>query len=102
MLNGCGGKPAEQKTAMNVELTNFAARLKGVISQENSAFNKMALELFGLQFKYNSPYRGICEAKGLTPNNVRHWSEVPSVPAAAFKELELSCISPEERTTVFH
>jgi Acyl-protein synthetase, LuxE len=86
---------------MNVELINFAARLDRAISQQDSAFNGMALELFGLQFKYNPAYRRLCEAKRLTPNNVRHWTEVPFVPTAAFKELELSCI-PEERTAVFH
>lgn len=87
---------------MNAELINFAARLERVMSQQEGAFNRMALELFGLQFEYNPAYRCICEAKGLTPKNVRHWTEVPFVPAAAFKELELSCISDEERTAVFH
>ena len=38
----------------------------------------------------------------LTPKSVEHWTQIPAVPAAAFKELELSCIPPEERTAVFH
>jgi Acyl-protein synthetase, LuxE len=104
MIDGCGGKPAEQKTAMNAELINFAARLGRSISQQDddSAFNEPALELFGLQFNYNPAYRRFCEIRRLTPNNVRRWTEVPFVPAAAFKELELSCIAPDERTAVFH
>jgi hypothetical protein len=87
---------------MNAELINFAARLGRIISQRDSAFNGPALELFGLQFQYNLAYKRISEAKGLTPDTVRHWTEVPFVPAAAFKELELSCIPTEERTDVFH
>jgi hypothetical protein len=102
MINGCGGKPAKQKTAMNTDLINFAARAGRVISEHNGAFNELALELFGLQFQYNPAYRRISEAKALTPNNVRHWSEVPFIPAAAFKELALSCIPAPERTNVFH
>ena len=87
---------------MNAELINFAARLGRSISQQENAFNGPALELFGLQFNYNPAYRRFCAARGLTPDKVRHWTEVPFVPAAAFKEVELSCIAPDERTAVFH
>ncbi len=90
------------KNRMNAELINFAARLRRIISEQDDAFDGLALELFGLQFKCNPAYRRICEAKGLTPNNIRHWTEVPFAPTAAFKELELSSISAEERTAVFH
>jgi Acyl-protein synthetase, LuxE len=87
---------------MNAELINFAVRVGRGISEQDDAFNGPALELFGLQFQYNPAYRRISEAKGLTPNNVRHWTEVPFVPTTAFKELELSCIPTQERTAVFH
>jgi len=65
-------------------------------------FDSLALELFGLQFKHNAVYRKICEARRITPNIVEHWTQIPAVPTAAFKEFELSCIPPDERTTVFH
>jgi hypothetical protein len=87
---------------MNAELINFAERVGRVISESDGAFDGLALELFGLQFQHNAVYRRISEAKGLTPNNVCHWSEIPFVPAAAFKELELSCLPAQARTDVFH
>jgi hypothetical protein len=65
-------------------------------------FNTLALELFALQFKSNAAYRKICEARNLTPGVVEHWTQIPAVPAAAFKELELTCLAPDKRTTVFH
>ena len=65
-------------------------------------FDTLALELFALQFQHNAAYRKICEARGLTPKVVEHWTRIPAVPTAAFKELELSCIPPAERTAVFH
>lgn len=94
----------QTKTAMNAELTNFADRLGHVTSwlQEDHGFNQQALELFALQFKFNPAYRKICKARSLIPKNVRDWTQVPFVPTAAFKELEMSCIPPEERTAVFH
>jgi hypothetical protein len=102
---------------MTSDLKSFADRLREAISRasgmggppENSTaafpdaeFNVLALELFALQFNSNAPYRRICESRGLKPGKVGHWSAIPAVPTAAFKELELTCLPPDQRTTVFH
>jgi hypothetical protein len=95
------------KNRMNHELSSFAARLRGLIANSQSAirnpqFSALAHELFTLQFKNNAAYRKICEARDLTPGIVEHWTQIPAVPTAAFKELELSCVPPEARDAVFH
>ena len=77
----------------------FPGRPVGV---SGSAFEDLAIKLFSLQFEQNSAYRGICEARGVSPRTLAHWDQIPAVPAAAFKELELSCLPPEERTRVFY
>jgi hypothetical protein len=92
---------------MNKELSSFAARLRGLIANRQSAinnrqFSELALELFALQFESNAAYRKICGARGRTPKTVEHWTQIPAVPASAFKELELSSIPPEKRAAVFH
>ncbi|MGD0744732.1 MAG: hypothetical protein ABSA45_06215 [Verrucomicrobiota bacterium] len=92
---------------MKSGLSNFAARLRELISNRQSAignrqFSALALELFTLQFKHNAAYRKICEARDLTPENVEDWTQIPAVPTAAFKELPLTCLPPNERTFVFH
>jgi len=92
---------------MNTELSSFAARLRAMISNRqpatgNRQFPELALELFPLQFKCNPAYRKICEARRLTPQAVGHWTEIPAVPAGAFKELELTSLTPDGRTAVFH
>jgi hypothetical protein len=92
---------------MTSELSNFAARLRGLISNRKSTisdrqFHELALELFVLQFEDNPAYQKICVAHGLTPQVVEHWTQIPAVPTAAFKELELTSLTPGERTTVFH
>jgi hypothetical protein len=119
MATGCGGKPAMTKHRMNKELSSFAARLRDSILSEGRVprvpdlknrngdsslrdFDSLALALFTLQFENNAAYRTICEARGLTPKAVEHWTQIPAVPTGAFKELELVCIPPDERTAVFH
>ena len=109
---------------MTSELSNFAARLRefilsegrvpgGPVSELHSPngvscnsplrdFNSLALELFRLQFEYNAAYRKICELRDLTPGIVEHWTQIPAVPTAAFKELELTCLPPNQRAAVFH
>ena len=92
---------------MNQELSTFAARLRGLISNRQSAignrqFSELALELFALQFEHNAAYRKICESRGLTPGMVEHWTQIPVVPTAAFKELALTCLAPAERSAVFY
>jgi hypothetical protein len=110
------------KNRMTTELSNFVARLREFILSEGRVirgpdlkgqnggsynsplrdFNRLAIELFALQFKNNAAYRKICEARGLTPKVIEHWTRIPTVPTSAFKELELTCLAPAERTTVFH
>ena len=65
-------------------------------------FNGLALMLFTLQFKHNPAYRKLCEARKISPEPVSHWTQIPAVPTSAFKELELTCLTPEKRARVFH
>jgi hypothetical protein len=107
----CRSAVAENQPAnkhrMNKELSSFAARLHELIANRQPAigswqFSELALELFTLQFKHNAAYRKICEARKLTPQVVEHWTQIPAVPTAAFKELELTSLVPDEPTAVFH
>jgi hypothetical protein len=110
------------KNRMNKELASFASRLREAILSEGQVprgpdsngqdggscnsplrdFNQLALELFALQLKANPAYRKICAGRKLMPGAVEHWTEIPVVPTAIFKELELTSIPPAERTAVFH
>lgn len=111
---------------MTTDLSNFAARLRERIASEgrvarvpalpdkiedsvspsslwlDSAFNALALELFALQFEHNPACRRFCEARRVTPLTASGWRQLPAVPAAAFKELDLTCLPPAARSCVFH
>jgi hypothetical protein len=65
-------------------------------------FNHQALALFALQFAGNAPYRRFCDSRQADPRTVQLWTDIPAVPAAAFKEWELTSLTPERRTSVFH
>jgi hypothetical protein len=81
-------------------LTALGSQSGAILSDDE--FNALSLELFAHQFASVAPYRRLCEARGATPETVCDWRDVPAVPSAAFKELELTRLAPEERTAVFH
>lgn len=92
---------------MNSQCPSFAARLRDIISNPHPAFhtpqfNRLALELFALQFTHNGAYRKICEGRHLTAETVSDWTQIPAVPTGVFKELELTSIPSAARTAVFH
>lgn len=68
----------------------------------DAEFGGMALMLFTLQFQHNPVYRKLCEARKISPDSVHHWTQIPAVPTSAFKELEISALTPRQRTHVFH
>src|SRR5947207_7475127 len=74
----------------------------GAGSGNNDRFDSLALELFALQFEQNPVYRKFCESRGASPQSIEHWTQVPSVPTAAFKELDLSCLPLDQRNSVFY
>ena len=66
-----------------------------------SEFNRLALELFNLQCVHNPVYRDLCRARGVSPGSLDSWRDLPAVPAAAFKELPVTCLAANEVTTTF-
>src|SRR5512135_3343585 len=82
--------------------TTGAARGGSDSTGAADGFDRLAQELFWLQCGANGPYRRFCQARGVTPENVTHWSEIPALPTAAFKEAEVSSLPERARTVVFH
>ena len=114
---GAGVRVGFTKTAMQNDFTAYAVRLREFIRRhspdtapcdriepEESAneFAALADELFRLQFAANEPFRALCRARGVSPATLTDWRDLPAVPTEAFKEAELTCLAPTERTSVFH
>ena len=80
---------------MNPELSSFAVRLCSITARPArlEEFDLLVLELFSLQFKYNSACRKNCEERKLTPQVIEHWTQIPAVPAVVFEELEITCMT---------
>ena len=109
--------PSKYRMTHDLTFSSHAARLREFIQRHASrtapadavssaetdvSFNLLALDLFALQYAHNPAYRRLCQARKVFPLDVSLWTEIPSVPAVAFKELEMTSLCPDERTTLFH
>ncbi|MFN8544216.1 MAG: long-chain fatty acid--CoA ligase [Candidatus Binatia bacterium] len=64
-----------------------------VFRQDGAAppFEPWALRIFRHQYDRNPPYRTFCDRRGVTPETVVRWEDVPPVPTAAFRGADLAC-----------
>jgi acyl-CoA synthetase (AMP-forming)/AMP-acid ligase II len=86
--------------------SSFSDRLLHCLSREpilisDTEFNQLASDLFALQFEHVPEYRRFCELRGVAPDRVSDWRQIPPLPTSAFKELVLSSLPPSQRAHVF-
>lgn len=56
---------------------------------DDAVFDSLARDIFAFQFERNAPLAAWCRRRGVHPGTVDHWSRIPAVPTAAFKEVAL-------------
>lgn len=64
-------------------------------------FDAYARECFDLQYAANRPYGRYCRAIGIEPSSVESWREVPPVPTAAFRAVDLIVGDPGDARLAF-
>jgi hypothetical protein len=68
---------------------------------DDAQFERLALDVFAYQYQANEPYRRFCDRLGRTPDDVRHWMDVPAIPTSAFSQLRLACFPPDRTRLTF-
>ena len=95
-----------------LRLNSFAEHLGSLIDSaadrsfadadiSDESFEGLALELFRLQVAANPCYRRLIEYSEIDPILVASWREIPCVPTAAFKELDMTSLPEDSRPYVF-
>lgn len=68
---------------------------------DDGAFQAYALRVFGWQYRACPTYRAFCAARGVTPDTVVRWEDIPPVPATAFKHLDLVSGDPDAAEAIY-
>jgi hypothetical protein len=85
-----------------IHLSSSQPQDQGHSNHLKSVFDRLAMSLFRLQFTHNVAYRRLCESRNVTASRITHWCEIPTAAASSFKLMDMSCLPPEERTSVFY
>jgi hypothetical protein len=64
-------------------------------------FNDLALRIFRFQCRAVAPYGVFSVRRGVEPEQVERWEDIPPLPARAFKSAYLAAGEPEEMEAVF-
>ncbi|MEE3185258.1 MAG: hypothetical protein VX310_05805, partial [Gemmatimonadota bacterium] len=67
----------------------------------DDVFESWARRVFTYQLETNPVYAAYVRKRGVTPSNVAHWSEIPWVPASAFKAVPLVSGDPSQVERIF-
>ena len=82
---------------MPTDLEPTYQRVRSFIDNPASGdFNRLALEIFELQFERVEPYRRYCQAVGVTPARVSVFNAIPKVSTIAFKHAKF-CVGKPQR-----
>ncbi len=91
------------KTALELQQRILALMARGVApATTDEEFDRLAREVFALQYERCAPYRAYCDRVKLTPQTVTHWKQIPAVPTSAFKDFALTCFPVGEAVAEFH
>ncbi len=67
----------------------------------DEAFTDLARRVFAYQYERNAAYAAYCRRRGRMPEAIDHWSQIPAVPTAAFKEIPMVSGDPRRAEAVF-
>ena len=85
-----------------IEARVLAQIRRGVdVPPDEESFDGLARALFDHQYRHGEAYRRLCRAEGLSPDTLRHWTEIPAVPTEAFKLARLASFPAERTRRVF-
>lgn len=81
-----------------IEAIDAWGPVDGPLSWSDDKFTRLALDVFGGQFEANAPYRSFCEKRGVDPETIRNYRDIPAVPTDVFKHVRLTTAGEPVRT----
>lgn len=89
--------PAPSDLPTDPEIAPLYARIAAFAGDPGSGdFGALALAAFRLQCRRIPAWQRFCAGRGVDPERVADWREVPAMPIFAFRSLELSLAPPRE------
>jgi hypothetical protein len=90
-----------------VTFQDLAEEVRGILRRgvgeplPDRAFNDLAIRVFLFQCRSNQAYGGFVARRGVNPDQLTRWEEIPFLPTRAFKSVALVSGDPEKVERVF-
>ena len=84
-----------------IEAIEAWSPLEDELSWPEARFDALARAVFAHQFAHNAAYRRFCEGRGVTPDGLSSWREIPAVPTDVFKHVRLTTAAEGEEARTF-
>jgi hypothetical protein len=100
-------QPPKNRMDNFARILEFGERMRaritraGVVPIADAEFTELANQLFRLQATAIPVLKSLATRRELNLDETVSWQRLPAIPTAMFKELELSSIPPERRSTFF-
>ncbi|HVP28781.1 MAG TPA: long-chain fatty acid--CoA ligase [Myxococcota bacterium] len=96
-----GGDPA--RADLDARVLDWIASWRGEpdAPEDEVRFDALARDLFAFQLERCAPWARFCAARGVTPERLASWRDIPPVPTASFKEIALRSFPAEREVHVF-
>lgn len=62
-----------------------------IASPASDSFEALAMDIFRWQYERNEPYQRLVGGRGIDPESLHDWRDIPAVSTEAFKHLRLCC-----------
>ena len=89
--------PSPEREAIDADVLDWIREDNWERDEER--FDALAQRIFRHQFDQCLPYSRFAKGRGVTAHSLTRWTEIPSVPSAAFKEMPLRSF-PESQTQI--
>jgi hypothetical protein len=72
--------------------------IHGDLEWSDDQFTRHAHEVFRTQYEGNAPYRSFCQKRGVDPDSITSYRDIPAVPTDVFKHVRLTTTDEPVRT----
>lgn len=94
MVGTRSGSEREEARELDRRILDLVGRAGADWEADPDRVNDLMLAVFTHQVRWNAPYRRFAAARGVRPERVRRWQEIPPVPARAFGHLRMATFPP--------
>jgi len=103
-MSGAGQRPDERHEARQLDalILDTIAAAQNEWTLDDATFTEVARQVFAYQCRHQPALRRFAARRGVEPEHLESWRDLPPIPTRSFKELRLATFPQSAAVRVFH